>query len=1018
VTSTAPLVGRAPELARVAEVLAGRGQALLVMADAGVGKSRLVAEAAQVVAARGVRVVAGRCLPLSAGLPLLPVMDLLRRLSEVDGGRLWSQLLEGSSDSVRRDLARLVPQAEGGPATADVLEAGGDWQQARLFDALRQVLGAAGQRRVAMLVEDVHWADRATRDLLEYLLASADLVPLPIVLTCRTGEIIAPEVSEWVNGLRRLTTVSFVALEPFSRADAVRHVLSLAGDRVDELDIDSVVRRSEGNAFFLEQLVSSVLQDRADGTDEPDGGAKAGANDGAETRRTALPKGLSSVLLARTRQVDGEALEIMSCLAVTGDAVGEEYLADCCGMTVPSVRHSLHELTRRHLLRSRADGAISLAHALLGEVIVADMLAGELRDWHLRVAAGLQSDAGEARAAAIAEHYRQGGWALEELQWRIRAAQHADSLFAPGLSSVQWERAVALSDELDGSDGLLPVLRPRLYLSTARALYDSGQSDAAVDVAETAFKRFGDDADERTRAALLAALGTYGARRQPDEARSSLRDAVRAYERLAPDLGYLDAAYSYVDCIHTLPEFAEVARAVNSRALAAAPTLDAPDQHLKLLLQRAWLDMASGDVEDALEKIGQARTMLTRTPSPYASLQFASWYGEILLKLGRPDEVSALAELAGMADWSRFMPRESEVMSILRANLCMARLQRGETEAAAAAIDPVTTSSPIRDMWLTHAYRATLDMLRGHLSDSAERWRQLPRTGEGQDDYELEPFRVELSLWLGRPHEAFEHGLDILQERATAGEPRLWGPLLLVTVRGHADIAERERSHGGTPERTASSRGSALSALHDAMPDSPFAPGPMRPTADADALLWTAEWHRAEGTSDPFLWEAAADAYARHVRPHSEAYARWRQAQALLARSPRARDVAPVLPLAARAAYGHEPLLAAIRRLAERVRVNLDIPLAPAEPAAPLPFGLTSRELTVLGMVAGGSTNRQIGRELFISEKTASVHVSNILRKLQVTNRLEAAAVAEQSGLLATDGGGGDTGDRTVSSTG
>ena len=1002
------------------EVLAGRGGAVLVTGDAGVGKSRLVAEASGVVAERGVTVAAGRCVPLSAGLPLLPVMDLLRRLSEVDGGRLWGGLLTGSSEAVRRDLARLVPQAEGGPTPADAIEAGGDWQQARLFDALRQLLSVAGQRDVAMLVEDVHWADQATRDLLEYLLGSADFLPLPIVLTCRTGEVIAPDVAEWVDGLRRLTTVSFVPLEPFDRADAIRHVRSLARDRVDELDVDNLVRRSEGNAFFLEQLVRSVLQDRVavEVGDDARDDRRHHARGGALERRTALPKELSLVLLARTRQVDGKALEILSCLAVTGDAVDEEYLALCCGTTVPDVRHSLHELSRRHLLRSRADGAVSLAHALLGEVIVADMLGGELRDWHLRVAAGMQSQAGEARAAAIAEHYRRGGRVLDELKWRIRAAQHADALFAPGLSSGQWERAIALSDQLDAPDDLLPVSRPRLHLSTARALYDSGHGDAAVGVAQTAFERFGNDADERTRAALLAALGAYGARPQPEQAQSWLREAVLAYEELPPDPGYLDAAYSYVDCLLPLPRLADVARAVNGRALAAAATLDAPDQHLKLLLQRAWLDVSAGDEKQALERLDQARTMLTANPSPYASLQFAAWLSEILLKLGRPDEVPAVAELAGMADWSRFMSRESEVMSILRANVCLARLQRGETDAAAQAIDPITTSSPIRDMWLTHAYRATLDMLRGHLNESAERWRELPRTGEGQDDYELEPFRVELSLWLGRPHDALEHGLDVLRERADAGESRFCGLLLLMTVRGHADVAERERSPGEIPDRGTSSGGAELSALHDAMPDSPFVSGAMRPTADADALLWAAEWRRAQGTSEPLQWEAAADAYARHVRPHPEAYARWRQAQALLARNPRARDVAPVLPLAARAAQGHEPLLTAIRRLAERARVNLDIAEAPPEPAAPLPFGLTSRELTVLGMVAGGSTNRQIGRELFISEKTASVHVSNILRKLQVANRVEAAAVAERAGLLPVDGGGQDTADRTVFSSG
>jgi DNA-binding NarL/FixJ family response regulator len=138
-----------------------------------------------------------------------------------------------------------------------------------------------------------------------------------------------------------------------------------------------------------------------------------------------------------------------------------------------------------------------------------------------------------------------------------------------------------------------------------------------------------------------------------------------------------------------------------------------------------------------------------------------------------------------------------------------------------------------------------------------------------------------------------------------------------------------------------------------------------------------------------------------------------------LATGARAREAAPVLRLAAQEAYGHEPLLGEIRRLAERARVNLDTPETTTAPAPPTPFGLTNREVTVLRMVARGDTNSQIGRELFISEKTASVHVSNILRKLQVTNRLQAAAVAEGAGLLADDHGTDrDTSARTVSSSG
>ena len=103
----APMVGRATELAAVEEVLAGTGRAALVIGEAGVGKTRLVAEAADSERDQGVVVVVGRCLPLSTALPLLPIVDALRALSEVDGGRLWTAILAGTSPSVRQDVARL-----------------------------------------------------------------------------------------------------------------------------------------------------------------------------------------------------------------------------------------------------------------------------------------------------------------------------------------------------------------------------------------------------------------------------------------------------------------------------------------------------------------------------------------------------------------------------------------------------------------------------------------------------------------------------------------------------------------------------------------------------------------------------------------------------------------------------------------------------------------------------------------------------------------------------------------------
>ena len=175
--------------------------------------------------------------------------------------------------------------------------------------------------------------------------------------------------------------------------------------------------------------------------------------------------------------------------------------------------------------------------------------------------------------------------------------------------------------------------------------------------------------------------------------------------------------------------------------------------------------------------------------------------------------------------------------------------------------------------------------------------------------------------------------------------------------------------------------------------------------AALSAQSWDAERTRLAGGSDPDAWRAAAQAWEGLGCPHRAAYGWWRQAQAQLDAGQPATQAGAALRAGAGAADGHAPLLAQIRQLAERARIPLQPPAAavtqtplPAEPQAP--YGLTSRELAVLRLLAAGRTNAQIGAELYISPKTAGVNVSSILRKLGVPGRVQAAALAERAGLL------------------
>jgi DNA-binding CsgD family transcriptional regulator len=226
-------------------------------------------------------------------------------------------------------------------------------------------------------------------------------------------------------------------------------------------------------------------------------------------------------------------------------------------------------------------------------------------------------------------------------------------------------------------------------------------------------------------------------------------------------------------------------------------------------------------------------------------------------------------------------------------------------------------------------------------------------------------------------------------------------------MRACADLAEQARARRDQQAAAdAADAADGLAAWVERMDGLPFTDHPYVATIPAERATWDAERTRVAGPGDPGAWDGAAKAWQDLSYPHRAGYAWWRQAQALLDAGLSAAAAAGPLRSALAAAGGHVPLLDQIRALAERARISLQPPSAD-EPGAPPPaqvltrYGLTDRELTVLRLLAAGRTNPQIGAELYISASTASVHVSNILRKLGVPGRVQAAALAERAGLLA-----------------
>jgi DNA-binding CsgD family transcriptional regulator len=227
-------------------------------------------------------------------------------------------------------------------------------------------------------------------------------------------------------------------------------------------------------------------------------------------------------------------------------------------------------------------------------------------------------------------------------------------------------------------------------------------------------------------------------------------------------------------------------------------------------------------------------------------------------------------------------------------------------------------------------------------------------------------------------------------------------------MRACADLANRARARRDEPAlRVALAAADDLAAWVDREHGVPFTEHPLVAAIPAASATWDAERSRIAGAGDPAAWSIAAQRWETLGYQHRAGYARWRQAEALLTAAHGGRAAAAsALSTAAAQAAEHRPLSAAIQDLARRARIDLSTPTEPVakrKPTTAQGFGLTDRELAVLRLLGQGKTNPEIAAALFISPRTVGVHVSNILRKLDATTRVQAATVAERAGILADE---------------
>ncbi|MGN6867721.1 MAG: helix-turn-helix transcriptional regulator [Solirubrobacteraceae bacterium] len=963
-------VGRGTELssliAGLESAAAGEPVVVLVGGEAGVGKTRLVEEAAARARAEEARVLAGSCIEVGGeGLPLSPVVDVLRTLMR----QMPPDDLEEILGPARIELARLLPEldphtpASGAPAGAE--------GNARVLELVFGVIQRLAVDRPLMLVlEDLHWADRSTLDLVALLVRALRAARVLLVISFRSDELQRGHpLRSLVTGWERVRSVRRIELQRFTREEVASQLEAILDERPPRAMLDLLYERSEGNAFLIEEILAAL---------------QAGA--GAEE----LPETLRDVLLARAEQLSPQTLRLLRIAAAAGRSVPDGLLARVADLDEAELDVALREAVEHHLLVIDESGqGYRFRHALTRDAVYSDALPRERVRIHAAYAEALSADPALAGAegsvaAALALHWS----AAHDLPRALEASVEAGRLaaaYAPAEALRHLEQALELWPSVPDADERCGLDIVELLHLAGLSAIATGEPERALALLDEALAELGTASDpERLALVLEARSQTLTFLARADEAHATLERAASLLPADPPtvaralvltSLARLRAVFSgdYETC-------EEVSEQALSAARAAATREQEANAQIMLGVARCYL----GEHDAGIASLQAGRELAEAIGADATALRAHLNLSDSLELLGRHAEAAEVAE-RGLALAQRIGLARHIYGMFLVVNRAVALVHLGRWAEAerplSGAIDGAGGGTVAH---LLHVVRAFIAARQGRYEsarDSLDAAGRAPRWGSEQDIMFLALTRTELALAQGDielARNAIREALDA--DVQPGGEGYRW-PLIWLGLRLEA----------GAPSAAAD----RVSALAEA---AATLPAPTPPTRAYRALA-AAEQARVAG--DTARWSEAVEVCRREGDPYLIAYALLRAAEADVAAGAR-EQAAAALEEAARLAeaLGAAPLLEEVQGLARRARLKLEGG-APTDEDAPDgdSLGLTAREREVLVLLAAGRSNPQIAEALFISRKTASVHVSNIIGKLDVSNRGEAAALAHRLGL-------------------
>ena len=991
------IVGRDEELARIeralGEAAAGRPRILVIGGEAGIGKSRLVREAIDRARAGGSAILHGACLDIGQGwLPYLPVVEALRGLVR----DLPAQRLDYVLGAGRSDFARLVPSLADDDASAVSGDGAGEpslGERARLFERFIGLLGRLGESAPTMAVlEDVQWIDPATRDLLTFLVRNLTVESVCAVLTVRTDELhTGHPVLAWLAEIGRAPGAVRIDLPRLDRSALTRQLESIAGTTVDEAVARRVWSRSEGNPLFAEELLSAELS----------------------VQTPVRPPSLVDVLLSRIGRLSPDGQAVLEALAVAGRPADERLIAPALEQDELTVAGHLREAVAQGVVVAEPDGQYRFRHELLREVVERDLASGQRRYLHERFARELESRPELAQPSPagpdgeIARHWTEADRPVEAYRSCLAAAAAAEGVDAVEQAFGLLQTAISLESRLPAES------RPTRteQIDTRRRAADAAdlarEFGAAIALTRETLTLIDAEADPPTAAVAHGRLGfLLWAAGDSAAGLEEHREAVRLLADAAPSPERARVMAGLAGALMVFGRWEE-SRSIAEEAVANANAVGAVREESRAQAFFGSDLLALGDIESGIARIRRAHELALKVGPLYLVISTGYSLGLNLLLADRCDEAYVVA----MRMWAkaRDVGLERRFGTFLAAVAGDVLLRQGRWDAAETVThDGLALDQRRKGPPYLAAVTARLSALRGSIGDAERRLGDLVDLEDEPDTAAyVAAVRTETLLVRGSPAEAASvaaTGLDALLE-ATPGGMALWAlPLIGLGLRAFADLAETARAgHDSAGSQEAMEQADLLGARL-----AELAGAAVTPSSGAWLQMSRAEIARLEGRADRVAWQGALDAWKSVPDPYHSAYCACRAAEAALRAEGIRADVGEIVreAHATAGALGAEPLRRSIAELASRGRIDLvaaqpaEVPPEPTQrPAARPVHRLSSREVEVLRLVAAGRTNGEIAEELFITRKTAGVHVTHILDKLGVSNRVEAAMAAARLGI-------------------